>query len=115
MVPRTTISSCRTRDSLTVTMAPLVSLRRWQRRAILRFASHFDSSVGTLAVEACQCIDAALARRADARDRLDVLAGEDGGFILQQRLQLAQQARLLFENAAQVLLDVSALERHVAR
>src|ERR1700733_8644270 len=73
------------------------------------------AAVGALPVKARQCVDAALARRADARDRLDVLAGEDGGFILQQRLQLTQQARLLFENAAQVLLDVSALERHVAR
>src|ERR1700722_2196933 len=40
-----TISSCCTRDSLAVTMAPLVSLSCWQRRAIFRLARHLASSV----------------------------------------------------------------------
>ncbi len=62
-------------------MAPLVSLSRWQRRAIFRLASH--------------------------------AAAEDCSFVLQQPFQLGEQARLLVENAAQMLADVGTLQRHI--
>jgi hypothetical protein len=49
------------------------------------------AAVSAFQVQSCERIDAALARGADARDAIDIVAAEDPSLVMQQCLQFGQQ------------------------